>query len=384
MQRTLIIGGREIPTMALGQPLDQAFDRLHAAYFGNTPLQWQEFEAAAIEHFTAAPDVADKYFTTFSILWRSLLDAGNYRHAEHIWERALQPALSWEQAAPGRRLHKGTPYYFWAMTALLRGDIDYGYLLIHQAVDEDIKSTGLATPNTPGYALVSLNYERVDQAFRAWVVAQTAFLNDLITNYATTHHRAFTIDDVKHQFIDHPPNVETIFLLTYTIARLRNISGLPRHTTCNPFAGQLELNLLFDITTIIEEAIRHKNPNIHLPNKKTKLTFVHQADFLLQACAHPLNLLDTTGHPITDPLGRINRAFEDNFDTTLTAALNGTLAIQPNAALDSLQCDIALAYGLRNHAAHHTGTAPTIWQRFPDVQQALFRVFCAVIDHLYQ
>jgi hypothetical protein len=60
-----------------------------------------------------------------------------------------------------------------------------------------------------------------------------------------------------------------------------------------------------------------------------------------------------------------------------------TLTVQPNMTLDRLQCDVALAYGLRNHGAHNTGTAPTIWNRFPDVQQAVFRVLCATVDYLY-
>jgi hypothetical protein len=62
------------------------------------------------------------------------------------------------------------------MTVLLRGDLDHGYLLIHQAVLEDIETSGQPRPNTPGYALVSLDYNRVEQAFRQWVMAQAEFL----------------------------------------------------------------------------------------------------------------------------------------------------------------------------------------------------------------
>ncbi|MDP2996961.1 MAG: hypothetical protein Q8N47_05690 [Bryobacterales bacterium] len=369
MQRTIIIGGREITTEALGQPIDSAFDRLHEAYFGNLALPWQEFSDAALQFFDGNPTPSlahDAYFNTFTVIWQNFLNQARYDDAEHIWGLALQPAQQWEQARPGRRVHKGTPYYFWAMTTLLRGDTDKGYLLIHQAVYEDVRTSGQQTPDTPGYALVSLNYARVAQAFRPWVLEQAAFLNDLITNYTTAHHRTLTIEDVKHRFLDTPPTTETVFLLTYTLARLIKLAKLPNHIVNNPFAGQLELNLLFDITLVIDAAIKAKN----LAGQH----FSHHAE----------HLLSNTGERLTgDQIGDINGQFRNSFDTALRAALDGTLTLQSGAALSRLQCDVALAYGLRNHGAHNTGTAATIWNRFPEVQQSLFRVLFAAIDHLY-
>ncbi|HWY20364.1 MAG TPA: hypothetical protein VNX26_04035 [Candidatus Acidoferrum sp.] len=349
--------------------MDQAFDRLHAAYFGNTPLPWEEFRAAALQYFdlnAGAAGAHDAYFNAFTVIWQSVMDTGRLDHAEHIWKRALQPAQEWEQAHQGKRLHKGTPYYFWAMTVLLRGDLDQGYLLMHQGVEEDILTSGQKTPDTPGYALVSLNFNKVEQAFRQWVVEQAAFLNDLIKNYTKTYQRILTIEDVKRRFIDTPPSVDAVFLLTYSVARLRKIAGLPDHVTSNPFAGQLQLNLLFDVTLVIDAAIKTKN--------QSQWKFIDHAEYLLAAASHQLT---------SQQLGEINRQFKDNFDTLLQAALDGTLMVQPNTTLDRLQCDVSLAYGLRNRGAHNLDTALTIRNRFQAVQEALFRVLCATIDYLY-
>src|SRR5262249_41934485 len=141
MNRAIILGGREIIISALGQPIDAAFDRLHAAYFGQLPLPWEEFETAAQAFFDSTPanwSAHDAYFNNFTLIWRTILNAANFEQAEHIWQRALQPAQGWESVHQSQRIHKGTPYYFWSMTALLRGHVDRGYLLIHQAVQEDI------------------------------------------------------------------------------------------------------------------------------------------------------------------------------------------------------------------------------------------------------
>jgi hypothetical protein len=387
MHRRLIIDGKEIVINELGQPVDHAFDRLYEAYTSNVALPWQEFADAALQFFDANPTITpkhDEYFNNFTVIWNKLLSEGNYDRAEHVWELALQPAQQWEQVQPGRRVHKGTPYYFWAMTVLLRGDTDRGYLLIHQAVDEDIRSCGQqAALGLPGYALVSLNYQKVGQAFYQWVLQQAGFLAALLADYTATHGGNLTMDEVKHRFLDTPPNPETGFLFTYTLARLMNIARLPSTATTNQFAGQLEINLFFDITLVIEEVIKDRNPTKRQQNGN-KLTFVHQGDYLLAEAGHPLNLLDATGQPLSSPqLRRINALFDNDFDATLLAALDGTLAVPPSPAFNRLQCDVALAYGIRNHAAHNTDAAPTIWNRFPEVQRAIFRVLFATIEHVY-
>jgi hypothetical protein len=254
------------------------------------------------------------------------------------------------------------------MTALLRGDTDHGYLLIHQAVQEDIRATGQQRPDRPSYALVSLNYDKVDQAFRQWVIDQAIFFNELIENYASTHRRSLTIEDVKHRFIDIPPSVETVFLLTYTIARLMKIVRLPAHATRNAFAGQLEIDLLFDITLVIDTAIKTKNPN---PDQ-------------WKFSDHAQHLLAATSRQFTIPqLRNIASQFDNDFEVALEAAIDGRLTVEPNTTLDRLQCDVALAYGLRNRGAHDIRTVPAIWTRFRDVQQTLFCVLCATIDYLY-
>jgi hypothetical protein len=162
--------------------MDQRFDQLYAAYFGNASFRWEEFTDAAMQYFDSnagSPAAAEAYFNNFTIIWNSILQrGGSLERAERIWEQALQPALRWERANAGHRLHKGTPYYFWGMTSLLAGNVDQGYLLIHQAVEEDIRTSGQPVPNTPAFALVSLNYKEEHQAFRQWVLQQMGYLFD--------------------------------------------------------------------------------------------------------------------------------------------------------------------------------------------------------------
>jgi len=198
--KKFIIGGRTINIASLDQPLDQAFISLHAAYFGNQALDWADFDAAARKFFDANPKPSilhNAYFDNFTIIWSNFLASGNFDEAEHIWDMALAPVLRWERDNPQERIHKGTAYYFWSMTALQRGDLDKGYALAHQAVEEDVLTTGQPVPDTPALALATLNFAKADQAFRDWVVRQARFLNDLQNYYSSVYSRQLTLEDFR-------------------------------------------------------------------------------------------------------------------------------------------------------------------------------------------
>src|SRR3989304_5896459 len=125
----LILSGRTIELQSLHPQLDTAFKNLYAAYFGSHALDWDEFVIAGKKLFSQYPvDYArhDGYFNNFTGIWNSHLATGNFDHAEHIWEMAFEPALAWEAENKPNLLHKGSGYYFWSMTALLRGDLDRG------------------------------------------------------------------------------------------------------------------------------------------------------------------------------------------------------------------------------------------------------------------
>ncbi len=367
MQKRILINNQPVILSVLGAPLEPLFERFYTDYFNQRPLPWGELAVAAREYFdqhATSFGAHNDYFNNFISLWHLMMAAQLYVDGEHLWEQALQPALAWEQAT-GQRLHKGTPYYFWAMNVIMRRDMDRGYLLAHKAFQEDVDSSGQPNPDTPGYAFVSLDPDKPDNAFRSWVVYQAQYLQQRLNGYNTTHGKNLTLPDVRQKFLMNPPTTDTLFLFTYTLARLMNITESPEHTRTNAFAGQLEINILFDITLVIDAAAKKKDNQRY---------FIDHAAYILAGAGHPL-----TAQP---ELGQINGLFVNDFDGTLLASLDGTLRI-PGKALDRLQCDVALAYGIRNHAAHNTDTAPTIWNRFDEVQQALFRVLFVTIEHLY-
>jgi hypothetical protein len=384
MRRTVQIGNVEITTQELGQPMDGAFNRLYTAFFGEKGFQSvdDEFRTTAFQYFDSyitsvdSPAAHDHYFMSFSPLWDGLFSSGRLDLAEKVWEMALDPVQRWEQARPDELIDKGYLYYLWGATALLGGNLDRGYLLMHQSFEEDRRTSPPGPPpRTPSHALVTLDYEKQDQAFRFWVVEQSRFLETFVVDYAATHRRSLTMDDVKKRFLEKPPNYDSIFLLTFTVARLRGISGLHDQAKRNTFAGQIELNLLFDLLLVIEVAIRHKNPTKIKTGKNGKpseLMFYDQVLFLLKSARHPHEEYFADAH----------RQFQNNFEAAIQGALDGNLT-STAGKLQLIQCDVHLAYELRNRSAHQVETVPIIWKEFDRVQRSILRVWCATVDYLY-
>jgi len=193
------------------------------------------------------------FFNNFTILWQQLLESGRYKDAESLWEMALQPALDWEEQNEGTFIHKGTPLYFWGMTSILRGDLDQGYVLIHQALSEDYRAFG-SSLSTPAFALVTLNYAKADQAFRRWVLQQAEFLEKQMAAYRQSYPQKLDLSDFRKRFLSDPLLLDAVFMFAYTLARLMRIDDIPNYALANPFVGQLEANLLFDITLAIDAA----------------------------------------------------------------------------------------------------------------------------------
>ena len=360
----------------IGDPsLDREFRKLYLDFNRGGPLSsWQELAKASITYFDRYPDdytAHDGYFNIFIAITHNRMLAGQFHWVAHIWEEAIKVALNWERASQGRRVHKGTPYYFWGKALLLSGDLDRGYLVTHQSLEEDrLKSPGQDLPSTPATALVTLNHTEFNQAFREWVVEQANYVSERLVFYNQKFGRALTLDEFRNRFLLRT-ETDDLFLFSFTVARLMAIEWLPEHSRLNQFAGQLEINVLFDLALVIDGAIKRKPP---IPTP-AKLYFNHLAEHLLARIGNPLSIND---------LAKINRQFENDFDVALGATLDGTMAIvsgQP--PLNPTRLDVALTYVLRNHGAHNSSSAATLSERFIEVRQSIFNVLFMTVEHLY-
>lgn len=364
-----VLAGRTYDIHDLDPALDALFPQMHAAYLGPEAFHWDIFKRVAEPYLAkTSPRSSEhnEYFNNFTIIWNQLLAAGRFDEAEILWEMALDPALKAEKNNQGHEIHKGTAYYFWGMTAILRGDVDKGYALVHQAVEEDVATTQSPIPDTPAYALATLNWVKQDQAFHRWVISQAQFLNDKQNEYSKLYGRVFVLEDFRQRFLSAPPSTENVFLFVYTIARLMRLGSAPDHTVQSRFAGQLFMSLFSDMLVTIEVALKAKNP--------AGSTFIDQAEYLSQ---------EAGDHISNARLRELNGIFIADFDSTLNLLLDRKFAFPDNTGLSPLQSEIGVAYGLRNRAAHDVSPTPAMWHRFPETMQALLNVMFMTVDYVY-
>lgn len=367
----IICSGQVIDLRSLGQPIDDAFVAFYGASLGTSAFSWLEFEAA-VGRFFDREDVGaaehNCYFENFSILWRRHLATGQFEHAEELWRQAVGPAINWEQAHPERRIHKGTAFYFWGATAILRGDLDRGYSLMHQAVEEDSQLVDGAFPDTPASALVTLNAEKPDQAFRTWVVAKATLLEEFLAAYRGESGSTLAFSHLRRRFLSQPPSRHISVLFAYVLARMLKLNAVPPYALNTPFASQLKLNLLFDVALVIDAAIKAKHPD------PATWRFIDLAEHLSNAAALGISRPD---------LQAANQRFSQDFVAAAEDLFANGFQLQGGGIPSPQARNLLLAYGIRNFGAHHVASPSIIGNRSAEFRNGLFGTLFTVVERLY-
>jgi hypothetical protein len=88
---------------------------------------------------------------------------------------------------------QGAGYYFWAITCILKEDLEKGFLLMHQALEEDrknVNSSYIQRRTTLAYSFVILDYKQQNQLFRKKVLEMAEFVEQRLNNYQTRLNRS--------------------------------------------------------------------------------------------------------------------------------------------------------------------------------------------------
>lgn len=329
------------------------------------------FDQASLEFFDRANDdtsLHDRYFSHLAAYINDTFFRRELWHrAEELWRRIVQPAFDWEANHPGRYIHKGTPFYFWGMASISRGELDKGYPLMHQALQEDIRTHHTSRPRTPAFAFATLDYANLDQAFRVWTESQAALLERFLELYSLAYAKDLTLDEFRERFLVSQPALDIVFLFAYALGRFLLFERVPPYARQNDFTSQLETNLLFDLLLVIDAAIQAKNPG---DNK-----FSLQVVYLSSQTG-----LGLTQHKLQSEL---NPTFQVDFALALESILTGAFHFGDGTSLDGLARDLGIAYGLRNYGAHHLSPVPAVQRYFDEIRQSLFNTLFLTVEALY-
>lgn len=221
----LQIGASTVELEYLNEEMNKGFCNLYQHYF-SSDFDIAFFKKTSMNFFDENRDskIHDKFFNNFTILWQVLIRNGSFFYAEQIWQLAVDIAREWEVSnQSNRKIHKGTAYYFWGTTCILKEDLEKGFLLMHQALGEDRQNRYSELVDTPAYAFVKLDYKQQKQFFRNKVQEITSFLEERIMTYRSSRHGNLSLDQLKSKFLDNVDLIDNSFLFVYELFHIKKL-----------------------------------------------------------------------------------------------------------------------------------------------------------------
>jgi hypothetical protein len=373
--------GLNIPLNKLEPDLDKEFEgfyqtNLASTANGKTTVNLKlafstEFKERSHDFFSkyqAQYSVIDRYFNNFHPIWRLYLDMGQFKAAERLWDDVLDIVSEWE--TDQQKIHKGTPFYWLAGTAILNGELERGFALMHQALEEDIRTQNIRTPRTPAFFFVTLNYEEAHQYFRQIVLEASNFLEDKINNYTSYMRNSrsnLDLPNFKSRFLEQTNILEIVFYFVYTLFKARHmLLDVRREWRQNAFSSLLETSMIFDLCLIIEEAIKEKDNTRYPANRP--IYFSNRVSFLSQ----------TAGLTIHRNLSRISADCASDFVGTLSMLLDSTYNLA-----NGIEEDLSIALAFRNFAAHSIESLKLVYEKFEEIFQRVLNALFFSVETLY-
>ena len=149
--------------------MDNAFSTLYAGFLRASTADidvlvaryFPEFETAAIAYFTRHPIVSpvqDHFINNLTPIWNTFRNLSRLGPAQRFWEHVYSLILHLESHFH-TRIHKGSIYYYWGGTAILNGELEKGYVLMHSALIEDAETN--KNPHPVSYTHLTLPTKRI-------------------------------------------------------------------------------------------------------------------------------------------------------------------------------------------------------------------------------
>jgi len=368
----------------LGANLTEEFKILYHTYFTQGRIQLtQDFikaSEAVFSQFSKAQLIAlgDAYFNNFTVITENLLAKGQYGIAFGLWTGVLQFVREWEERNK-KKLHKGTPYYFSAVSSILQNDFDAGLMAMQNALKEDKRNIPKEWYKAPGYHFMSLNDQEVRQYFRTFVVGMVGFTRDRLdgrgneqgrykAHYKATRAGKLTYDQFRNKFLDDKTLDEDIrFYFVYAIIRIWHLRRLQKNKVGDTLMAPLIFsNAILDLLLVIDNLFK-KWGN---PGGKRRYFSDHFTKVAKQEGWNSLGELD------------VNNRRDVDFDKWCTDLVSNKYKTKKGKAINLLESDFVLAYGLRNFSAHSVKSYEIIWQNYTKILQSVLNCLFKVIELL--
>jgi hypothetical protein len=356
--------------------LDSLFASLNSCYYLGKQmllisLLRNEIQQAANKYFKVGQTAAehDNFFGRFTPVWMDLVQKRRYFEAISFMNEALLFAYRWEDGNKPHTIHKGTPYYFLGVTAILNNELENGFLLMHQAFEEDKKQAPpLTIPKSPAYFFITLDYEKQEQFFRQKIQEISQYLATRIDAYTKKRGGSLTLEQFKTRFLECLDLNEEVFLFVFVLFETHKmIFGTDERYKKNVFSSLIHARILSNLCLIIDKIAENKHPD-----KGTRKLFISDEIKLLST--------EATGAINDVAVSTISTSFQGDFPRTLNELLG---SMYTALTLPDIEKDLAIVYGIRNFCAHRIENQPVLYDNFDELCQRLMNALFYALEKLY-
>lgn len=377
----------------LGDEITNQFRLIYRPFFTRGAIQipksFVEVSKKLFSNFDGKRRVVlgDAYFNNFTVITENLLKNKQYGLAFELWTEILSFVRKWEEDNKPKVLHKGTPYYFSAVSSILQNDFDAALMSMHNALKED-KANNPKWDTAPGYYFLTLNDQKPNQYFKPFVDAMIGFIRDRLDgqgteqgrykdHYQATRHGTLTYDQFRKKFLDDKSiNEELKYFFVYSIIRIWHLRRLHKGKVGDKLMAPLIFSsALFTLLLVLDNLLKSwNNPR----GKRWRFS-----DHLIEVAKQ-----EGWGNSQQNPQQYLNdlqvnsrrRADFDVWCKELTGHKGQTYTTEGGRALDKLEADFVLAYGLRNFSAHSIKSQNVLWEIHTEILQSMFNCLFKTVE----
>lgn len=360
------------------EPIDDEFEKLHLFFqegrFISDSL-FSSFKKSFFDFLTKHKNddytVHDSLFQNFNPFWlNSDGSLKSFQFCDLVFDKILSLVHEWEDENRPSKIHKGTPYYFYGTISILKGDIDKGLLLMHQAYGEDKRLGRIGTERpTPAECFILLEDSIEEQFFREKVIETVNFLNEKLESYRIANQASLNIDLLRAKFLKKSSYYNEAFFFVYCIYKLEKlINKIETRIRENAIASYLETTFIFELCKLVEILLKKIYSVSDLSN--CIVSFSQDENVNLNLRGNNLNFF--------------NEEIESKFKNTITGLINHNYSnINFLTRPLNIEYDIALTYCLRNFGGHKIEEQETIYKEFSKIVQSILNSIFFIIEKKY-
>lgn len=310
--------------------------------------------------------VLTKLYENLVPLWRL-----SQKRNRDLWSALLVAITAWERTAHAT-VYKGPLFYHWGESHIRYGDPDKGFILLHRAQEED-RRVAPQTIETPAHWFLSLDDGHACD-LQVLTSDMATFVQTRLAAYQHDRSGGLSYKELRASFLDanDPALADLQLFFAYTTFKLIKLRVLYKlgDVADDQMAPLVYTTVLSNLLLVVDRMFKLA---LYGGTARMNTSFLD----------HLITLKDFPSHHQAEryrhAIGNA-RLYDENFEHVLGSLLDGTYRTNDGAALDPLERDVMVAYRLRNYSAHSVKSQRYLWQRFPEVTQAVYNALFLAIQ----